>query len=180
MFTSVCRNLTFFHSDFSVTVESGMKLSVLFRILETVSLSLDFYGRLPDLTVIDAVAVGAFGGNAVSMMESIAAVEVALSSGKIVTWTWERAPEEMRALICGLGMQAIVLAVTFRCTALQRYTEISYLCSVRDVLEHWAIQLKSSFSQQLVWFPFSELAVMTHLNPTEKYQMVNGLQSTCN
>ena len=41
-----------------VSVESGMKLSVLCRILETVSLSLDVYGRIPDLTICDAIAVG--------------------------------------------------------------------------------------------------------------------------
>jgi hypothetical protein len=44
-----------------------MKLSVLCRILETVSLALDVYGRVPDLTVCDAIAVGAFGANAVLM-----------------------------------------------------------------------------------------------------------------
>ena len=90
-------------------------------------------------------------------------------------------------------MTAVVLAVTFKCIPLQRFvsgllrnvtfpqpyitfylrfTEISYLCSIRDVLGQWGIQLKSSYCQQLLWFPFSELTVMTHLNPTEKYNMV--------
>ena len=52
-----------------------MKLSVMCRILETVSLGLDIFGRVPDLTVIDAIAVGAFGANAV-LMHSINSVEV--------------------------------------------------------------------------------------------------------
>ena len=43
---------------FRVTVEPGMRISSLSRILETVSLSLDVYGRVPDLTVCDAIAVG--------------------------------------------------------------------------------------------------------------------------
>jgi len=154
----------------TVTVEGGMKLSVMCRILETVSLGLDIFGRVPDLTVIDAIAVGAFGANAV-LMHSINSVEVALASGKIVSWSWERNAEEMRTLCCGLGMTAVVLAVTFKCIPLQRFTEISYLCSIRDVLGQWGIQLKSSYCQQLLWFPFSELTVMTHLNPTEKYNM---------
>ena len=119
--------------------------------------------------------------------------KVALASGKIVSWSWERNAEEMRTLCCGLGMTAVVLAVTFKCIPLQRFvngllrnvtfpqpyitfylrfTEISYLCSIRDVLGQWGIQLKSSYCQQLLWFPFSELTVMTHLNPTEKYNMV--------
>ena len=118
-----------------------MKLSVMCRILETVSLGLDIFGRVPDLTVIDAIAVGAFGANAV-LMHSINSVEVsylnsprhvhvpryiqnifkvALASGKIVSWSWERNAEEMRTLCCGLGMTAVVLAVTFKCIPLQRY-----------------------------------------------------------
>ena len=104
---------------FRVSVESGMKLSVLCRVLETVSLALDVYGRVPDLTVCDAIAVGAFGSNAV-LMHSLASVEVALASGKIVSWTWEKNVEEMRALCCGLGMTAIVLSATFKCIPLQR------------------------------------------------------------
>ena len=52
-----------------------MKLSVMCRILETVSLGLDIFGRVPDLTVIDAIAVGTFGANAV-LMHSINSVEV--------------------------------------------------------------------------------------------------------
>ena len=79
----------------------------------------------------------------------------------------------MRALCCGLGMAAILISATFKCAPIQRYSEISYLCSIRDVLEHWNVQIRSSFSQQLLWFPFSELSVMTHINPTEKYQLVS-------
>ena len=55
-----------------------MKLSVMCRILETVSLGLDIFGRVPDLTVIDAIAVGTFGANAV-LMHSINSVEVCIS-----------------------------------------------------------------------------------------------------
>ena len=47
--------------------------------------------------------------------------KVALASGKIVTWSWERNAEEMRTLCCGLGMTAVVLAVTFKCIPLQRF-----------------------------------------------------------
>ena len=66
---------SFFCTFLRVTVEGGMKLSVMCRILETVSLGLDIFGRVPDLTVIDAIAVGTFGANAV-LMHSINSVEV--------------------------------------------------------------------------------------------------------
>jgi hypothetical protein len=35
-----------------------MRLSTLSRVLESVHLSLDLYGRVPDLTLCDAVAAG--------------------------------------------------------------------------------------------------------------------------
>ena len=41
-----------------VVVESGMRLSALSRILESVHLSLDLYGKVPDLTICDAIAAG--------------------------------------------------------------------------------------------------------------------------
>eukprot|EP00096_Caligus_rogercresseyi_P015735 TRINITY_DN8208_c0_g1_i1.p1 TRINITY_DN8208_c0_g1~~TRINITY_DN8208_c0_g1_i1.p1 ORF type:complete len:469 (+),score=96.01 TRINITY_DN8208_c0_g1_i1:51-1457(+) len=152
----------------TVIVESGILLSELETLLETVSLSLDFFGRVPNLTVCDAISVGAFGGNA-TLLSSIASIEVVLSSGKVATWNWERNPVEMKTVCCGLGMAAVVISATFRCIPIQKFTEVSYLCSIRDVMEQWHMQFKSSFCQQLTWFPCSELMVMTHLNPSDPY-----------
>ena len=201
-----------------------MKLSVLCRILETVSLGLDIFGRVADLTVIDAIAVGAFGANAV-LMHSISSVEVCLSSSLTVTAANAKVTfgfsggarqrqdcdmvvgEKRRGVAgallrprndgCGahchlqvhsptkvgppcffllssesLRQCMIRILYLYRFIS-RRFTEISYLCSIRDVLGQWGIQLKSSYCQQLLWFPFSELTVMTHLNPTEKYSMVS-------
>ncbi len=61
------------------------------------------------------------------LLSSMAVAEVALVSGKIVTWTWEKNPDEMRSLCCGLGMTAVLLSVTFRCVPLQRW-ETPLLC----------------------------------------------------
>ncbi len=44
-----------------VIAEPGMRLSVLTSLLETVGLSLDLSGRLPDLAVVDALAIGLIG-----------------------------------------------------------------------------------------------------------------------
>ena len=41
--------------------EPGMRLAVLSGLLETVGLSLDLRGRLPDLAVVDALAIGLIG-----------------------------------------------------------------------------------------------------------------------
>ena len=56
IFVSVFQKLAFPTSR--VVVESGMRLSALSRILESVHLSLDLYGKVPDLTICDAIAAG--------------------------------------------------------------------------------------------------------------------------
>lgn len=63
--------------------------------------------------------LGAFGGNAV-LMSTIHSCEVALASGKVAHWNWDRTPYEMRALCCGLGVTAVIISVTFKCIPLQR------------------------------------------------------------
>ncbi len=42
-------------------MESGIKMSKLSQVLETISLSLHVRGRVPDLSVCDAIAVGTAG-----------------------------------------------------------------------------------------------------------------------
>ena len=98
-------------------VETGIKLSRLSQVLETISLSLHIRGRVPDLAICDAIAIG-IGGSTRDFLASIVSVEVALPNCCIVTWTWEKNPKEMQALCCGLGMVAIVLSVTVKCIPL--------------------------------------------------------------
>jgi len=79
-------------------------------------------------------------------MNIIHSAEVCLSNGRIVSWTWERDPvqvrafiwtfnffselftfyecqlkfRQMKALCCGLGMIGIILSVTLKCINLHR------------------------------------------------------------
>ena len=68
-----------------VKVESGIRLSRLAQVLETISLSLHIRGRVPDLSLCDAIAIGT-GGCTRDLLSSIVSVEVALpncSIGKV-------------------------------------------------------------------------------------------------
>ena len=102
-----------------VKVESGIKLSKLSKVLETISLSLHLRGRVPDLSICDAIAVGA-AGSTKDFLSSILSVDVVLPNCHRTTWTWDKNPKEMQALCCGLGMVAIVLSVTIKCVPLTR------------------------------------------------------------
>ncbi|XP_059091146.1 L-gulonolactone oxidase-like [Tigriopus californicus] len=152
-----------------VTVEPGMKLSALFKILETVSLSLDMVGRVPDLTIGDALAIGLSGVQSGGTTNLIAC-EVLKGSGKRVKWNWERNPNELKSLCSGLGNIAIPISISLQCIQLQCYVEASYLYPISQILGQWKILTKDSMRQQLFWFPLSDLAVLTHISSAPKYQ----------
>ena len=68
----------------------------------------------------------------------------------------------------GLGMVALVISVTIQCQPLALVTEISYLSSVREVMESWPLVHRSSDHQQITWFPFTELVIITHTSSLDK------------
>jgi hypothetical protein len=154
----------------TVIAEPGMLLSHLSALLETVNLSLDLAGTVPDLSIVDAIAVGLAGCGG-TLAKNVLSVEVALpgSGGggrgrraELSSWSWTSNPAQMSALFSGLGLVAVVIAVTFKCIPLHRVSEVSYLTSLRDILETWSLVHRTSFSQQLTWYPFSELVILTH------------------
>jgi len=156
-------------SQRTVTVEPGMRLSTLTSLLATVHLCLDVTGRVPDLTVMDLLAAGCPSSSPpTSFAASVARVEVVTAGGEVCIWSWASHPRQMAALYCGLGTAAIPTAVTFTCTNLSRVNEVSYLSSVRELLDTWSLVSRSSSAQQLVWFPFTELVVITHTSELDR------------
>lgn len=153
----------------TVTVEPGMTLSVLSSLLSTVHLCLDISGNIPDLTVLDALAVGVSGSSPPgSLAASLIRVEVVTPGGEVVSWSWNSHPRQMSALVCGLGTVAILTAATFSCNHLTRVNEISYLSSVRELLDTWSLVSRSSRAQEIHWFPFTELVVITHTSELDR------------
>jgi len=153
----------------TVTVEPGMRLSTLTSLLATVHLCLDISGRVPDLTVMDALAVLCPSSSPPSAFAaSVLRVEVVTPCGEVVQWSWNSHPRQMAAIVCGLGATAIITSVTFLCINLTRVNEVSYLTSVRELLDTWSLVSRSSSSQQLTWFPFTELVVITHTSELDR------------
>jgi len=155
----------------TVTTEPGMRLSTLSSFLSSVNLTLDMAGRVPDLAVMDLLALGSagMGSSPLNLSTCLLSVTV-VTAGKEepVTWSWDTHPRFMSALVSGLGMVAVVLSATFRVTSLVSVTEISYLTSVREVLDTWSLVHRTSESQQLQWFPFTKLVVISHTSPLAK------------
>jgi len=154
----------------TVMVEPGMKLSTLSSLLGTLNLTLDLAGRVPDLTVLDCVAVGGpgLGSGLTGLGSSIQQVDVVTSKGELASWTWDHNCRQMGGLVGGLGMVAVVIAVTIKCYPVVMVSEISYLSSVREVVDTWAMMHRTSNHQQITWFPFTELVIITHTSSLDK------------
>merc|ERR1719234_1733776 len=97
-------------SNKTVTVEPGMKLSTLSSLLSTINLTVDMRGRVPDLTVLDCVAVGGpgLGCGEAGLGSSILQVEVVTAKGELASWSWDTNIRQMGGLVGGLGMMAVV------------------------------------------------------------------------
>jgi len=146
-----------------------MRLSALSALLATVHLCLDICGPVPDLTVLDALAVGCSGSSPTnSLAASILRLEVLTPGGDVISWSWSSHPRQMSAIVCGLGTTAILTAATFTCSDLTRVNEVSYLTSVRDLLDTWSLVSRSSTAQQIHWFPFTELMIITHTSELDR------------
>eukprot|EP00092_Neocalanus_flemingeri_P011477 GFUD01012370.1.p1 GENE.GFUD01012370.1~~GFUD01012370.1.p1 ORF type:complete len:477 (-),score=163.99 GFUD01012370.1:904-2334(-) len=154
----------------TVKVEPGMKLSTLSSLLGTINLSMDLGGRVPDLTVLDCVAVGGpgLGCGATGLGSSIVQVEVVTARGELASWAWDTHTRQMGGLVGGLGMLAVVISVTINCCPVVMVSEISYLSSVREVVDTWSMVHRTSNHQQITWFPFTELVIITHTSSLDK------------
>ena len=90
--------------------------------------------------------------------------------GEVLSWNWDNHTRQMAGLMGGLGLVAVVTSVTLQCYPLSLVTEISYLTSVKEVMETWHMVTRSSDHQQLTWFPFTELVIITHTSGIDKYE----------
>ena len=96
-----------------------MKLSKVCRVLESTGMGLKLGGFVPDISLLDAIAVGILGST-YDLISNITEVEVVLPHGRMTTWNWTKNTSEMQSLCCGFGMMAVVLTVTIKCVPLTR------------------------------------------------------------
>jgi len=157
----------------TVTVEPGMKLSTLSTILSSINLCVDVAGRVPNLSVVDCLAVGGpgLGCGSAGLGASVVSLQVLTAGGEIVTWNWDNHVKQMGGVMGGLGMIGVVISATLQCYPLVLVTEISYLSSVREVMETWHMVHRTSDHQQLTWFPFTELVIITHTTGIDKLSL---------
>jgi len=99
----------------TVTVESGLPLHRLNRLLEAAGLSLTNMGDIEVQTVAGATSTGTHGTgrDSGSLAAQIRALEIVLADGTVQTCSPEQNPELFQGARLGLGALGVVSAITF-------------------------------------------------------------------
>ncbi|GAA3925571.1 D-arabinono-1,4-lactone oxidase [Actinomadura viridis] len=99
-----------------VTVEAGLPLHALNRILDEHGLALANMGDIQEQTVAGALqtATHGTGRDAAGLVSQVAALELVLADGTVTTCSREERPELFDAARAGLGTLGVVTAITWR------------------------------------------------------------------
>ena len=103
------------------------------------------------------LAAGAWGRAVPAQQHQLAA-----GGGEVVSWSWDTHPRQLGGVMGGLGMVAVPVSVTLQARPLALVQEVSYLTSVKEVVDTWHMVTghRTSDHQQLTWFPFTELVII--------------------
>ncbi|RAY10906.1 FAD-linked oxidoreductase [Actinomadura craniellae] len=99
-----------------VTVEAGLPLHALNRLLDDHGLALANMGDIQEQTVAGAIQTGTHGTgrDAAGLVSQVAALELVLADGSPVTCSREERPDLFDAARAGLGALGVVTAITWR------------------------------------------------------------------
>ncbi|AEW96990.1 FAD-linked oxidoreductase [Streptantibioticus cattleyicolor NRRL 8057 = DSM 46488] len=142
----------------TVTVEAGMPLHRLNRMLDAAGLSLTNMGDIMEQTVAGAVSTGTHGTgrDSASVAAQITALELVLADGSVLTCSARENPEVFSAARIGLGALGVISAVTFA-------VEPSFLLSAREepmtfdrVIADFDQLVAENEHFEFYWFPHTE------------------------
>ncbi len=142
----------------TVTVEAGLPLHRLNRLLDSAGLSLTNMGDIQQQTVAGATSTGTHGTgrDSASIAAQIRGLELVLADGSVLTCTAERNADVFAAARVGLGALGVVSAITFG-------VEPSFLLTAREEAMPFDTVL-STFDQlaaenehfEFYWFPHTD------------------------
>ncbi|OXM51438.1 D-arabinono-1,4-lactone oxidase [Amycolatopsis alba] len=149
-----------------VTVRSGTTLKQLNAELDALGLAMTNLGDIDAQTVAGAISTGTHGTGARlgGIATQIAALELVLADGAVVTCSAEERPDLFAAARVGLGALGVISAVTLQC-------EPSFLLSAQERPEPLE-QVLEGFDQfadendhfEFYWFPYGKNALVKRNN----------------
>ena len=152
-----------------VTVEAGLPLHALNRVLDEHGLALANMGDIQEQTVAGALqtATHGTGRDVAGLVSQVAALELVLADGSVVTCSREERPDLFAAARAGLGALGIVTAVTWR-------TVPSFLLRAQEEPMKWdeVLARVDEFDAanehfEFYWFPHTEGCLTKRNNRTE-------------
>ncbi|HEY8481219.1 MAG TPA: D-arabinono-1,4-lactone oxidase [Spirillospora sp.] len=152
-----------------VTVEAGLPLHELNRVLDEHGLALANMGDIQEQTVAGALqtATHGTGRDVAGLASQVAALEIALADGTLVTCSREERPELFDAARAGVGALGIVTAVTWR-------TVPAFLLRAQEEPMKWdeVLSRVDEFEAanehfEFYWFPHTDGCLTKRNNRTE-------------
>ncbi|WUI01995.1 FAD-binding protein [Spirillospora sp. NBC_00431] len=152
-----------------VTVEAGLTLHALNRVLDEHGLALANMGDIQEQTVAGAIqtATHGTGRDTAGLVSQVAALELVLADGTVVTCSREERPDLFDAARAGVGALGVVTAVTWR-------TVPSFLLRAQEAPMRWneVLSRLDEFDTanehfEFYWFPHTEGCLTKRNNRAE-------------
>jgi L-gulonolactone oxidase len=152
-----------------VTVQAGMPLHRLNALLVEHGLSLTNMGDVDAQTVSGAVSTGTHGtGRAsASIAHQLAALELVLTDGSVVSCSRTERPELFEHARVGLGALGVVSQVTFQTEKLFALHADERPMPLQEVLEGYEELVAANDHFEFFWFPHTDVALTKRNNRTD-------------
>ena len=152
-----------------ITIEGGVVMEDLNKLLEKEGLALSVLGSVSDQTMTGSFAVGTHGTGAKFAVCSdyIRELDMVLASGEVLKVSKEKDPETFLAVVLSLGAIGIIVAVTLKCEPVFRLKQVETSMSLDDVLSSLSDHLASSEHFRFLWRPHTEKCTVYHASRTD-------------
>ncbi|KAI8984386.1 L-gulono-gamma-lactone oxidase [Mycotypha africana] len=152
------------------TVEAGMQLHQLHKVLRENGLALSVLGSISDQTVAGVMATASHGTGANYGCLSTAIVDLTLvtAEGDILYCSLTENEDIFQAARCSLGALGIITRITLQAEADFKLEAIQEPYKFSDILNQWDETIHSSEHTRIWWYPHTDDCVVWKANRTNK------------
>jgi FAD-linked oxidoreductase len=152
-----------------VTAQAGLPLHRLNALLQDAGLGLTNMGDIDVQTVSGAVSTGTHGTgrSSAGFGPQIAALELVLADGSVVTCSATERPELFAAARVGLGALGVISTVTFQAEKAFVLEADERPMPLDDVLDGFSDLVSSNEHFEFYWFPHTDIALTKRNNRTD-------------
>jgi L-gulono-1,4-lactone dehydrogenase len=149
-----------------VTVQAGMHLHRLNRILDEAGLAMTNLGDVDVQTISGAVATGTHGTGAMlgGIATQIRGLEMVLADGSVAACSPEERPDLFAAARVGLGALGIVSAVTLQCEPAFHLRAEEGALPIDETMARLDELVEENEHFEFWWFPYTDVALTRRNN----------------